>query len=224
MSCGANGADVVFSIFVAEPTIIYADTFGTAWDTMLQISDECPPTTSAVSWNGLESCNDDACNTTQSQVEAFVGRGTYYLILSDADGESGPATIHVDQSTVGGGVISPFPEGTGSFTGTTHAGGRNGSLICEANGPDDTYWWTTCPDAAGGAFSASTCEGTAFDTTLTLQIPRAGVVACNDDDDACGLQSTVSTTVPPGAGLQTLIVGGTIPRAYGDYTVTYTCP
>jgi hypothetical protein len=226
MSCGANGADVVFSVFVSQPSIIYADTFGTAWDTMLQISADCPPTAPAVSANGFEGCNDDACNTAQSQVVTVVPRGTYYIIISDANGDSGPATIHFDQTVVGGGVLSQFPQGSGTLQGATLAGGRNGSLLCEASGPDDTYWWTTCPDAPGGPFSATTCNGASFDTVLTLQIPRAEIVACNDDDDNdnCGVQSTVATTLPPGAGLQSLLVGGKIARAYGEYTLTYTGP
>jgi hypothetical protein len=224
MSCGANGADVVFSIFVPAPALIYADTFGTAWDTMLQISSDCPPKTPATSWNGFEGCSDDACNTAQSQVAAYVGRGTYYIILSDANGDSGTATLHFDQTVVGGGVIDKFPQGTGTFLGATFSGGSNGSLICEASGPDDTYWWTTCPDAPGGAFSATTCGGATFDTVLTLQIPRAAIAACNDDDDACGTQSSVAATVPAGAGLQSLLVGGSVARDYGNYTVTYTRP
>jgi hypothetical protein len=206
--CAPNGADVVFSIAVEEPELIYADTFGASWNTILHFSDTCPPDPGAVgSADGINECSDDACDTEQSQVTAVVAYGTHYLILSGANGESGEATIHIDRTFIGNGVLLPFPQGTGSLAGVTSGNGQ--TVLCEAGGPEDTYWWTTCPDFVGDSFYASTCVGTSYDTVLALQIPRSGVVACNDDDiTTCGMRSTVTAALPPGAGLQTLLVDG----------------
>jgi hypothetical protein len=91
-------------------------------------------------------------------------------------------------------------------------------------GRADTYWWTTCPDYAGGAFSASTCTGTSFDTVLSLQVPRTDALSCVNDTEACGRQSLLRTTVPPGAGLNVLSLGGGAAVAAGPYVLTYTRP
>jgi hypothetical protein len=221
--CAENGADVVFSVSVEDLEIVYADTFGASWDTILLFSETCPPDGNAGDvTSGLDSCNDDACGTAQSQAMALVGYGTHYLILSGGHGETGAATIHFDRTVVGGGMLLPMEAGTGSISGVT--AGQSLSDLCEAGGPEDTYWWTTCPDFAGGSFFASTCGGTSYDTVLALQVPRSGVVACNDDDNMCGRQSTVTMALPPGAGLQSLLIDGHVGTSAGAYTLAYTRP
>jgi hypothetical protein len=218
--CAQNGGDVVFSITVTSPQVVYADTFGASWNTILFFSDSCPPkANTAVSTSGLSLCNDDACGSSQSQATALLTLGRFYLILSGANGESGDATIHLDRSVTGYGSLLPFPAGTGTLKGTTS--GDSGTSMCEADGPEDTYWWTTCPDFAGGAFSAATCPGTLFKGVLVEQVPRAGTSACDGSDDSC---ATVAVPVPAGAGLQTLSIFGNIPSAFGAYTLTYTRP
>ena len=221
--CAENGADVVFSVSVEELQLVYADTFAASWDTILFFSESCPPDTNAGdATSGLDGCSDDACGTAQSQAMALLAYGTHYLILSGAHGETGVATIHLDRTVVGGGRLLPMPAGTGSLAGATS--GQGLSALCEAGGPEDTYWWASCPDFAGGDFFASTCGGTAYDTVLALQVPRSAAVACNDDDNACGRQSTVTVTLPPGAGLQSLLVDGQVGTSAGPYTLAYTRP
>jgi hypothetical protein len=222
--CAQNGADVVFSISVEDTELVYADTFGAPWDTILFFSETCPPDGNAGdNGSGLGSCSDDACATTQSQAMALIGYGQHYLILSGGHGQSGETTIHLDRTVMGSGMLLPMPAGTGSLTGATSGlGGLSDK--CEAGGPEDTYWWTTCPDFAGGDFFASTCGGTLYDTVLALQVPRARVVLCNDDDNACGRQSTVTMALPPGAGLQSLLVDGHVGTSAGPYTLAYTRP
>jgi hypothetical protein len=218
--CAKNGADMIFSITVTSPQVVYADTFGASWNTILLFSDSCPPrATLPVTNPGLSMCNDDACGSSQSQATALITLGTYYLILSGANGESGDVTIHLDRSVTGYGALSPFPAGLGSLTGTTS--GDSGTSICEADGPEDTYWWTTCPDFAGGAFSAATCPGTTFKSLLVEQVPRGAISSCNGNEDSC---ATVAVALPPGAGLQTLSIFGNVPNSFGKYTLTYTRP
>lgn len=221
--CAHNGADIVYSVSVEDSELVYADTFGASWDTILLFSDTCPPDgTAGETASGFDGCSDDACDTTQSQVMAPFAYGRHYLILSGGQGETGEATIHLDRTAVGGGMLLPMPAGTGSLIGAT--GGQGTSALCEAGGPEDTYWWATCPDFAGGDFSASTCMGASYDTVLALQVPRSGAVVCNDDDNACGRQSTVTLALPPGAGLQSLLVDGQVGTSAGAYALAYTRP
>jgi hypothetical protein len=223
LPCAENGADVVLSFSVEDSELVYADTFGASWDTILSFSETCPPEDSAGEvTSGLEGCSNDACGTSQSQAMALVGYGTHYLILSGVQGATGQATLHLDRTVVGNGTFLPMPAGTGSIEGATVGQGR--SDLCEAGGPEDTYWWTTCPDFPGGDFFASTCGGTLYDTVLALQVPRARSVVCNDDDNTCGRQSTGTMTLPPGAGLQSLLVDGHVGTAAGPYTLAYTRP
>jgi hypothetical protein len=221
--CASNGADIVlkFRVPTQQPQLIYADTFGASWNTVLFFTDACdkpkPPT-----GTDTVACSDDACGTSQSQVVAALGYGYHYLIVSGANGESGDVTVHLQSAVLGNGTTTTLPQGTGSFTGTTSGIDRSG--LCETSGAKDSYWWLSCPSYVGGPFSASTCKGATWDTALSLQVPRDGVLACNDDDKDCGMQSTLGTTISPGAGIHLLTVGGTTGTSMGDYTLAYTRP
>jgi hypothetical protein len=50
------------------------------------------------------------------------------------------------------------------------------------------------------------------------------MVLCNDDYLPCGMQSYISATVPPGAGINVLMLGGSSMVSYGSYSLTYTRP
>lgn len=221
--CGSNGADLVFQIHVLsqQPQLFYADTFGTPWNTMLFFSETCdqPKAPTGVD---MVTCSDDACGTSQSQVVAALSYGYHYLIVSGANGESGDVTVHVESAILGNGTISYMPVGSGSVQGTT--GGIDRSGLCDTSGAKNNYWWQSCPADIGGDFAASTCGGARWDTALSLQIPRADIVSCNDDDKDCGHQSTLKVSVPTGAGIQILTVGGTDGTSNGDYTLSYTRP
>ncbi len=221
--CANNGASLVFQITIPsrQPQLVYADTFGTAWNTALFFSDDCDtPTTSS----GMESaCNDDACGTSQSQAVVAVGYGYHYLVVSGVNGESGPVTVHFQAATLGSGPTAYLPQGSGSEQGSTS--GTDTSALCEAAGPMDNYWWPSCPDDVGGDFHASTCDGLKWDTVLGLQIPRTDTLACtNVYDPACEPRSSIDATLPPGAGVQVLTVGGSNAKDMGNYTLTYARP
>jgi hypothetical protein len=202
--------------------VVYADTFGASWNTVLYFSNTCgvsPPTPDV----GTVVCSEDACGTTQSQAVAVLGYGRHYLVVSGSHGESGAATVHFEHMQVGNGDLTLLPAGMGTRMGTTAGTGIVSS--CEAAGPENSYWWRTCPDYAGGAFQASTCHGATFDTILSVQIPRnGGGISCADDDLACGVQSTISATVPAGAGIQALTIDSSTPSNAGAYSITYTRP
>ena len=220
--CAANGADTVFKIRSDGTELVYADTFGTPWNTTLFFSETCdapnPP-----EGDGMATCDDDACGTTQSQAFATLQYGFHYLIVSGVNGESGTFNLHYEHAPLGNGVPVNLPAGTSTLQGTT--AGFDSTRTCDMAGPKNSYWWTTCPTDLGGPFHASTCQGSDWDSALILQVPRVddGPV-CADDDPSCGVQATLDGIIPPGAGMAILTVTGNLPRLFGDYTVTYTRP
>jgi hypothetical protein len=220
LPCATNAGDVVFTFILTQREIVYADTFGASWNTVLYFSNSCGITTPP-SDPGTALCSDDACGTSQSQAVAVMGYGRHYLVVSGAQGASGSATVHFEHMQVGN-SLTQLPAGSGMVAGNTTGTGIVSQ--CEAAGPENSYWWKSCPDYAGGAFTATTCHLSTFDTILSVQIPRAGGTSCADDDPACGVQSTVGATVPPGAGLHALTIDGSTPTNAGNYSIMYTRP
>jgi len=205
---------------MSNTRLVYADTFGSSWDTVLALSEKCPIRVADPKENQV-TCSDDACDTVQSQVYAVMPYGRHYLVVSGVNGESGPVTIHFQHAQVGGGKVAALESGSGTVTGTTKDRGR--MAMCEAPGPEDSYFWATCPEYEGGTLTASTCGGASFDTVLTMQVPRKNIEACANGD-ACSLQEETSLEIPPGAGIGVLTMDGDVPLAAGDYTMTYSLP
>jgi hypothetical protein len=216
---GTDGTDVFFTFTLTTRELVYADTFGATWNTGLYFASGCS-TPIQTTVEGDSVCNDDACGTTQSQVVALLGPGTWYLVLSGTGTETGDAVIHFEHLPVGRGTLAQLPEGTSQPSGTTT--GLGSLFDCMGAGPENSYWWRTCLDGAGGVFSASTCGGASWDTILSLRIPRSGTLLC--DDDTCSVQSNVGGTIPAGAGIQVLTIDGSTSGAKGDYTITVTRP
>jgi hypothetical protein len=219
LSCGAGGGDVFFSFTLTERSLVYADTFGAAFDTILAFTDACGDSDGGVLAGTEPSCVDDACGTKASQVVAVLPVGKHYLVLSGR-GEGGDVTLHFEHAPVGTGQVAALGLGASVASGTTSGDGR--LSLCEAGGPEDSYWWTSCQGFTGGPFTASTCSNTMYDSMLALQIPRTGALVCNDD--ACMLQAAITTSLPPGAGLHVLTVDGFTPRHHGAYSLSTTRP
>jgi hypothetical protein len=216
-SCGAAGPDVFYSFNLSSKQAVYADTFGSSWNTMVFFAKSCDGTPAN---GGPTACNDDACGTQQSQAVAILPAGKYYLVISGAQGQSGATTVHFEHTPLGNGPVGVVAPGTSTLTGTTSGAG---SLeFCEAGSSDNSYWWATCPSFTAAPFTAASCDGTTFDTVLSLQVPRAGLAMCNDD--ACGFQSRVSANVAAGAGLNVVSIDGSTGRQAGEYSLTVTRP
>ena len=219
--CGTAGVpDVFFSFTLTRRQLIYADTFGSSASTALYFASSCNVALTSATTAGDAVCSAGACGTSQSQVVALLDPGTYYLLLAT----QGTATIHFQHAEVGSGNVAQLPQGTTTQTGTTSGVGT--LYACDAGGPENTYWWSTCPADQGGAFTASTCNGssitTDFDTMLSLQMPGSDAVLC--DDDSCSFQSTIGTTVPAGAGLHAISVDGFSSSKLGSYSLAVTRP
>jgi len=220
--CASNGTDVVLSFIVTQPEIVYADTFGASVNTALFFGDACDGSSGPAAAQGTASCNDDACGAQQSQATAVVDYGLHLLVVSGVGTDGGPVTVHFQHAQLGSGQARTLAAGSGTVSGTT---GSIGAMnMCQASGGDDSYWWATCPSFAGGSFTASTCNGATFDTVLSLQVPRTNVQSCADDAINCGVQSTINTSLPAGAGVQVLTIDGATGSDKGPYTITYTRP
>jgi hypothetical protein len=216
--CGTAGTpDVFFKFTLTRRELVYADTFGSSSSTALFFASSCTTARTVATTPGDAVCSTGACDTAQSQVVALLDPGTHYLVLA----ATGAATIHFQHAQVGSGNVAYLAQGSSAPTGTTVAGA--GTLYaCDAGGTEDAYWWRSCPLDPGGAFSASTCAGTDFDTILSLQMPGSEAVMC--DDDTCLMQSTVSASLPGGAGLYVVAVDGFSQSRYGNYTLTVARP
>ena len=220
--CVANGVDIVFKVRSDGNELIYADTFGTTWNTALFFSDTCPVATTPPG-EGLAACNDDACGTSQSQAFTILPYGYHYLIVSGVGGAGGPLKLHYERAPLGNGLSAYLPPGAATVEGST--GGSDSTRTCEMSGPKSSYWWTKCPTDLGGPIHASTCHGADWDAALILQVPRLdSSPTCADDDLNCGVQATLDATIPPGAGIAVLTVTGNLMRSYGPYTLTYSRP
>jgi len=215
--CGTAGTpDVFFKFTLTRRELVYADTFGAGAATTLFFASSCTAARTASTTAGDAVCSTGACGTAQSQVAALLDPGTHYLVLAG----HGAATIHVRHTEVGTGTVQHLAQGASASTGTTTGTGT--LYACDAGGAENAYWWQTCPGDTGGTFQASTCTGTDFATVLSLQMPGSETVMC--DDDTCSFQSTVSATIPAGAGLFVIAVDGFSQAKHGNYTLTASRP
>lgn len=280
--CQANRApDVWFKFTVPSgaPHLVYVDSFSASWDTVLFFADSCTaarPLSSASS--KLQECNDDAsaapgdgcAGSTRKQstiVGYFPPNSTRYIVLSGANGATGPATLRVlhqptgnNGASSGTGAPAPLPLASGSrtLTGTTQGTGvmnpnSQGIAACFTSGgitipawetgagPEQSYFWTSCPEYAGGAFSATTCGQSSFwDTVLYLttvgETTAARGTQCDDDDgtSACNpgygsfslipepTENGGKVNVVPGAGLHILTLDGRL--GGGSYRIDVNRP
>jgi hypothetical protein len=218
--CGTAGTpDVFFTFTLTRRELVYADTFDSSGATALYFASSCQAARTASTTPGDAVCSTGACGTSQSQVVALLDPGTHYLVYAG----QGAAVIHFRHVEVGSGSVTLLPAGSSTATGTTSSSGFGSLYACDAGGAENSYWWTTCAGDAGGAFSGSTCGGTTnFDTMLSLQMPAAEAMVC--DDDTCLMQSTVTANIPGGAGLYVISVDGFSTARHGDYTLTTSRP
>lgn len=213
------GRDVFYTFTLTAEEIVYADTFdGNTWDSSLFLQDAMGNNLPSQS-GGFATCNDDACGGFRSQLAARLGPGTYYLVLSGCS--QGVATIRFQHLPVGSGTVENIsPTGTRTITATLGATSGRINPGCGAAGPENTYWWTTCPSFTEQPMHITTCGGASFDTVIHQHSAgRSPVMLCNDD--ACGLQSNLWVTLPAGAGLHAYYVDAYGTVTTGPYTVRH---
>jgi hypothetical protein len=221
---GAGGPDVFYRFTLTRRELVYADTFGAAWDTKLFFATSCTAAM-ATRTTGDNVCDDNqglGCTTTglTSQVYTVLDPGTYYLVLSSV-GTPSSAVIHFEHIPVGSGAVSALVRGSSTRSGTTTGSGTFSSATCGGTGPEQAFWWVTCPDQAAGTLTASTCSRATWNTILNVLHGSGTGETCNND--ACSLQSSLSAAVPAGAGLHALIVDG-FSGGSGAYSVLVNRP
>ena len=121
--------------------------------------------------------------------------------------------------------------GASVMTGSTAMFGNgvvNGTCGGASTSSEHSWFWTTCPSAAGGSFTGTTCvAGTAYDTVAYLRSGGTGTdVACNDDGASisCGTTaSEIAGALPAGAGLFGFYIDG-YAGAEGNYSAAVTRP
>jgi hypothetical protein len=232
-SCACtSGNDVFYRFTLTQPEIIYADTFGTSWDTSLFIQSSTGTNVTAAT--GFTTCSDDTAECAhsgrQSVIFSKLDAGTYFLVLSGCS--SGTATVHFQHVPAGAGSSTRITPTATARTATGTTGATSGhSAMCCTSGGDTSLWWLTCPNTAAAPFYASTCNPTtgadraAFNSSLTQYTALRGAGAvCNDDVGfVCGTGSTVTSTIPATganqASINSVVIDGCM--AMGAYSVDY---
>jgi len=222
--CAANGAEVFYQLSFSRPVVLYADTFGASYGTVLYLLDDsCTPLTTSTT-PGDTICSAGACGTQQSQLVAMLGAGDYELGVSGAGSEQGTGTVHVQWALAAGGTLKPLAQGSSTQKGDTtgESSDIQGLGGCTSAGPEDGFWWASCPSATGGSLAASLCGGATFESVLEVQVPGAIPYSCSVD--GCGLQTSLQAKIPAGAGLRVLSVDGQDGSDEGPYTLTVSRP
>ncbi|MBN1772307.1 MAG: DUF4215 domain-containing protein [Deltaproteobacteria bacterium] len=225
-SCGGTGTparDVWYTFTLARRELVFINTYGSAFDTQLGLLTSC---------GGLAPvCEDDDCSTQQDQIARNLAAGTYYVLMDGWNGASGNYTLNIEHLPVGSdGSPTVLPSGLATYTGNTMSmtPGRVTGSCGGDRAPEDTYYWTTCPADAGGAFSATTCgSGTSYDSLIYVRSGATGTdLACNDDaSPACTPSdaSRINATIPGGAGIFALYIDG-FGTSAGNYTAAISRP
>jgi hypothetical protein len=223
-TCGlasGGGRDVYYRFTLPAAEVVYADTFGSSFDTVLELySGACTSVASQMA------CSDDSCGVIgPSQLAVQLAAGSYCLVVDQYTSAqtSGDAVLQFIRGGRTGTAIGSATSGT--LTGNT-VGGPNTQTAtsCQSNasGPEAAWYWTRCPAEAARTVNAATCSGTSFDTIITL---RTGAAETACADDQCGAttpvrQSTLPATTVNGAGLFWLVLDGWN-GASGAYSMTY---
>jgi hypothetical protein len=225
--CGSmGGRDAFFQFSLPAEEVVYYDTYGSNFDTVVRIF-----AGSCTSLGATLVCSDDSCETTRSIGAVDLSAGTYCLVVDQYSSNTtgGMATLTFRR---GGRPGTPLTftstDGrSGSISGTTTGKANLSVASCETNTNqgDVGHFFLTCPSFTY-TVDASTCTGTSYDSVLYLRTGAAtsADVACSDDVSGCGsnLQSRFTGATVVGGNLHWLIVDGFGSTGNGSYSLTYT--
>lgn len=211
-ACAGAEHTVYYRVTLPARSIVYADTFGSGLNTVVGFR------TSASGPSAR--CSDDACGSTQSQAVIVADAGPLWIEVGSV-GAAGTFTLQITVQSAGGGDVTPIAIASGAqrIEGTTE-GQRDAlatSCADRASGPEDVFYFTTCPSDPARIAHASTC-GSSFDTVLEARSADAPAV-CDDDGAACDRGSSATLRWPAGAGLHTLVIDGASASERGAYTL-----
>ncbi|MBA3541875.1 MAG: hypothetical protein H0T79_19830, partial [Deltaproteobacteria bacterium] len=223
LDCGDQGGrDVFYQFTLPAEEVVYFDTFGSTFDSVVRVFDGA-----CTAIGATRACGDDACAQTRSQGAVDLAAGTYCLVVDQFDGNvtSGTTTLAFRR---GGRAGTVLPSTSGSVSGTTTGKTNLSTASCEANTtpPDLAYAFLSCPSITY-TVGANTCTGSSFDTVLSMRTGSAlsSDIVCNDDFSGCGtFNSKFTGKAVTGASLQWFIVDGYTlgTGGHGSFTLTYT--
>jgi hypothetical protein len=211
----ASGNDVWYRFSLAQREVVFLNTYGTSFDTKLGLrAGSCGAATT--------NCTDDTCGMLQTEVTVTLDAGTYYILVEAFSGIGGDFTLNIEHLPVGNdGVARVLALGTSTLTGTTSGTGLVGGCGRGVTAPEHLYYWTQCPSAVGGSFTANTC-GVTWDTVLFVRAAPTATDTC--DDDGCGYPaSSLTATIAASHGLYGFYVDG-FSSYFGTYSAAVTRP
>lgn len=202
--CGtAGGLDVFYTINLAADEVVYLDTFGSDFDTVIRVfHGAC--TAGAAPLSSV--CHDNAnnCNSVQTVWLGTMRAGDNCIVIDGLDGmQTGHSLkLRVERGHRNGSLVTPpgVLGGTQTYTftnDTTNAGNTEDGSCSQHGAPEQGYAFSVCPGQAK-TIRASTCNATTamtpWDTALWARGP-GGELACQDDDMAACV---------PGGGFSTI--------------------
>ncbi len=222
-ACGCtSGADLFYRFTLTTSEIVYADTFGSSYDTSVFLQDMSGSNVTSTGLTGGVTCNDNSscagsAEARNAQIYALLPPGAYFLVLSGCG--RGLANLQFQHLPVGNGPVVRLPmlSGTYTLTGTTSGTGLLRTTCTAGVGPENTYWTVTCPDFTATSFGAETCDASSTWDTVLEQ--RSGTRAPICNDDVCGVRSRIQGNLPPGPGLHALYVDGYSATSGGAYSL-----
>lgn len=236
---GAPTAFYRFEVPTEQPVMFYADSFsgGTSFDTVLFLTKDCPATSEIICDDDSEDCpSEGGFPFRRSRFATPLSAGTYFLGVTGFGGATGPYTVHVQSLALSdnGILLAQADLGGPLFIddNTNNSASSRTESSCGMPGAKDfQVLYATCPDYAGGALFATTCDSlTPFDTVLSFEQGSRPFTACHDDIlvAGCFRQSSLGFTdfvrANSGSGIRSLYVDGFSPADSGSFGLSLTLP
>ncbi len=231
VGCGGDGGrDLFYKITLSSPQVYYFDTFGSNFDVTVRVFPAKACT--ALAATDSPTCNDDSCNSADSQLALQLPAGTSCVVVDqNMAATTAMLTLNVMPGGHNGRLLLPGPRTlTNSNTCTLT---DTWKPACAGDGgKEDAYFFTVCPGVTAHV-DASSCNDVAathFDTVLMIR--KAGVttaLACEDDDASCAARpdrpdtpdgAILTNVAVPGPGLFFLALDGYDAGSCGSYSMT----
>jgi len=222
-----GGNDVFYQVVLAGPEVYYFDTFGSTFDTSVRVFPGVP--CSAVATASNPACDDDECGGNSSKLALQLPAGASCVVVdknlnAGLEPLKGAMQLHV---VAGGRTGMALPRRVQTLFGDTCQGVNAmeppqalGGCQPAQHAPDLAYYFNACPNQPA-LIDASTCANPArthFDTELYIRSAAGVDLACEDDDQTCGLRpdradghpdgSILSAVATRSVGLHWLVVDG----------------
>jgi hypothetical protein len=173
----ASAGDVWYRFMLSEPTVVYFDTAGSAFDTSLYLTDAAGvalPSQGDPARDSPGMFNDDASctvggfsNGLQSQTWAALEPGTYHVVVSGCN--TGPYVLHYQRLPFSAAATLLASRLRGNGVASTVLGGasRNAPSCgsAGATGGESGHWFISCAASAQHSFSLCSSDGGFYSRT-----------------------------------------------------------